>query len=72
MTENKALRKRGVMMRSFLGGIAWGVGSVIGATVIVAILLTLLHSIGWVPVLGDIANQISKTITPPALPKTGP
>ncbi len=50
------------MVTSFFGGIAWGVGSVIGATLVVAILLWLLQSVGWVPVIGDLAKEVNKTI----------
>lgn len=72
LTHTKVFSKRSVIMRSFVGGIAWGVGSVIGATLIVALFLTFLHSIGWIPVIGDVANTISQSINRNTLPKTGP
>lgn len=60
-------------MRSFIGGIAWGVGSVIGATFIVALLITFLHSINWIPIVGDIAGRIGQSINSyQQRPQTGP
>lgn len=43
---------------SFLKGIMVGLGSVVGATVVVAILIYLLSKISFVPVIGDFVNEI--------------
>lgn len=40
------LRKRDILMNNFLGGLAWGLGTVVGATVIVAIVGTVLNGVG--------------------------
>lgn len=39
-------------------GLAFGLGSVLGATLLVAIVIRLLGSIDFIPVLGDWAQQI--------------
>jgi hypothetical protein len=40
------LKKRQIIMYNFLGGLSWGIGTVIGATVVVAIIGAILHSLG--------------------------
>lgn len=45
-----------IMVKNFFGGIAWGVGSVIGATVIVSIVVFLLRSASFAPIVGDMVN----------------
>lgn len=60
---NAHARKRDIIARNFLGGIAWGVGSVIGATLIVAILLAGLRSVSFfVPYVGDFVTQVVEYI----------
>jgi len=48
-------------------GIAWGFGSVLGATILISFLLRMLGSIDFIPILGDWAQQIIQQIeqTPP-------
>ncbi|OGE33638.1 hypothetical protein A3C59_00145 [Candidatus Daviesbacteria bacterium RIFCSPHIGHO2_02_FULL_36_13] len=55
-------RKRDVMTRNFLGGLAWGLGSVIGATVIVAILVGLLSAIDFIPFVGNFIEDIVEVV----------
>ena len=43
---NGNLKKRVIIMNNFLGGIAWGVGTVIGATIIAAAIIYFLKSTG--------------------------
>lgn len=47
------IRKRDVLLANFIGGLAWGLGSVIGATIIVALLVWILNVLG----LFDIYNN---------------
>jgi hypothetical protein len=47
---------------SFLRGIAAGLGSVIGATVIVALLVWILHLFGWLPVVGHLLQSTGTQI----------
>lgn len=51
-------RIRDIIARNFIGGISWGVGSVLGATLIVAIILGLLRAAGFIPFIGDFVTQI--------------
>jgi hypothetical protein len=56
---NAHVRKRDILVRNFMGGVAWGVGSVVGATLIVALVLGGLRSIGFfVPFVGDFVTQV--------------
>lgn len=70
LTGNNLFSLRSIILRSLLGGIAWGVGSVIGATLIIALFVTFLHSLNWVPVIGDIATGISQLINTNTKPNT--
>jgi hypothetical protein len=51
-----------VILNNFLGGLAWGVGTVLGATVIVALIILLLSKLSVIPVVGNffinILNQL--------------
>lgn len=47
---------------SFIKGIFAGLGGVIGATVMVAILLAVLHRLGGLPVIGHYLNNVGQTI----------
>ena len=46
ITANTNVSKKNVLLVNFLGGIAWGLGSVIGATIIVALLVWVLNILG--------------------------
>jgi hypothetical protein len=55
--------KRQLMLANFLGGISWGFGSVIGATIVVALVLILLKSLGGLPVIGSYISDIAKSVS---------
>lgn len=57
LTANTSVRKRDVLVANFLGGIAWGLGSVIGATIIVAILVWVLTMLGLFDFVKDYFPQ---------------
>lgn len=46
-----------VALWSLLRGLAWGLGSVLGATILLSILLRMLGLIDFIPVVGDWAQQ---------------
>lgn len=46
----------------FLRGIAFGLGSVAGATLVVSIIVYLLSSVDFIPVLGEWAKQVIDVI----------
>jgi hypothetical protein len=54
-------RKRFYLM-SFLAGILRGVGTIIGATVVIALILWILNLAGHVPFIGQFTDNIRHTI----------
>lgn len=48
---------------NFMRGLAFGLGSVIGATVLVSILVYLLRGIDFIPIIGDWATEVLSIIT---------
>lgn len=47
----------------FIRGLAFGLGSVIGATILVSLLAYSLRSIDFIPIIGEWAKQIVEMIT---------
>ena len=60
LTANMNMRKRDIMMANFLGGLAWGLGTVIGATIVAAVVISLLNYFNFIPGLDQITNQLPK------------
>jgi hypothetical protein len=54
--------KKRIIFDNFLAGIAWGVGSVIGATIFIAILAYFLSKINFVPVVGDFVTEVNQFV----------
>lgn len=46
----------------FLRGVAFGLGSVVGATIVVSILISLLSQVEFIPIIGDWTQQIIEEI----------
>lgn len=46
----------------FLRGVAFGFGSVVGATIVVSILLAFLAQIEFIPIIGEWAQQIMEEV----------
>lgn len=57
--QNAPLRLLGFQ---FLRGIAFGLGSVVGATLVVSLLVYSLAQINFIPIIGDWAAQIADRI----------
>lgn len=51
------LKKRTIMINNFLGGIAWGIGTVIGASVVVGSAGYLLNRLGILSIFGALFGQ---------------
>ncbi|MDP2720400.1 MAG: DUF5665 domain-containing protein [bacterium] len=51
-----------VILNNFLGGLAWGLGTVLGATVIVAVLIILVSKLHSIPFIGDFIGNILQSI----------
>ncbi|MDP3998693.1 MAG: DUF5665 domain-containing protein [bacterium] len=54
--------KRQIVTYNFLGGIAWGVGTAIGATTIVAILAFFMSQINFIPGIGSFVAQVINAV----------
>lgn len=48
---------------NFMRGLAFGLGSVIGATLLVSVLVYLLRGIDFIPIIGDWATEVLSIIT---------
>jgi len=48
---------------NFMRGLAFGLGSVIGATVLVSVLVYLLRGVDFIPIIGDWAKEVLSVIT---------
>lgn len=51
-----------VFTANLIGGMAWGLGAVIGATLIVAVVIILLDTLGGVPVIGHFFHELAESI----------
>jgi hypothetical protein len=58
LTAGAYMKKRDIFMGNLIGGVAWGVGSVLGATIVVAIIISLLRTINFVPVIGSFVGGV--------------
>lgn len=54
LTANSHMKKKDIIMGNFLGGLAWGIGTVIGAGVVVGIIGTILKKLGILEVIGQL------------------
>ena len=48
----------------FLRGAAFGLGSVIGATLVVSFMISLLAQVEFIPIIGEWANELIAEMTP--------
>ncbi len=61
LTANMNLKKRQIIFANFLGGLAWGLGTVIGATIIAAIVIAILRFFNFIPGLSQILEALPKS-----------
>lgn len=57
LNANSNIRNKDVLVANFIGGLAWGLGSVIGATIIVALLVWILNTLGLFDFVRDYFPQ---------------
>ena len=62
LTANSNMKLKDIVIKNFLGGLAWGFGTVVGATIVAAILLGLLRTLNLIPGIGDITKPITQTV----------
>lgn len=58
LTANMDIKKKDIFIGNFIGGLAWGVGSILGATIVVGMLVWMLKSVNWIPVIGDFTSRV--------------
>ena len=51
-----------IILNNFLGGLAWGFGTVLGATVVVGLVVLLLSKLNSIPIIGDFFSSILQAI----------
>lgn len=68
LTAKGLLDNKTIIVKNFLGGIAWGVGSLVGATVVVTLIVAILKSINFVPLIGNFVTQILQYVETRNLP----
>ena len=55
-------KKRHIMLDNFLGGVAWGIGTVVGISLIALTVGLLISKIDLIPIIGDwLANVLRYT-----------
>ena len=47
-----------ILFNNFLGGLAWGFGTVLGATIVVALVLFLISKLNTIPLIGDFISRV--------------
>ena len=60
--------KKEIFINNFIGGVAWGLGSIIGFTIIFAIIGYLISKVDFVPIMGgfvqDVVNNVLQRQNP--------
>ena len=76
LKANMNISKKDIIVGNFLGGIAWGIGTVVGASVVVAAVLWFLNSLGvfaavggFFGALGNTAQQLQQLQNLPQVPQ---
>jgi len=59
---NEKVSWRAVIAKNFVGGVMWGLGSVIGATVVLSLLLGVLRRLDFIPMIAESVLQIQDAI----------
>jgi hypothetical protein len=54
-----------VIFSNFMGGLAWGFGTALGATVVLGLVIIILGKLSSVPLIGDFITHILQTIQHP-------
>jgi hypothetical protein len=65
LTASGRMKKRQVIINNFIGGLAWGVGTVLGATVIISILFGILRGVDFfIPGFSQFIDQAEEQRAP--------
>lgn len=60
--EQVHLGKKQIFINNFLGGVAWGIGATIGASLLVSILGIILSQLDFIPIIGAFVSKILEFI----------
>ncbi|MBI2330198.1 hypothetical protein HYU94_02320 [Candidatus Daviesbacteria bacterium] len=55
------MNKKSIIIANFLGGLAWGLGTVIGATIVAAIIISILRLFNFIPGLSELLDSLPKS-----------
>ena len=53
-----------MILNNFLGGLFWGLGTVLGATLVVGLVIIILGQLNSVPIVGDFFSDILQSLQP--------
>ena len=59
---NEHVNWKNIVTKNLIGGMMWGLGSVIGATLVLSILLGTLQRLDFIPAVADVILQIQNTV----------
>ncbi len=69
LSANMNMSKGQIMWANFLGGLSWGVGSVMGASVVVALIGWILSQMGVFNAIGGFFEQLNALKDLPQIPQ---
>ncbi len=58
------MKKRSIVINNFLGGLAWGVGSVLGATIVISIVFGIMRNFNFLPIIGPLFDEAIEQRSP--------
>lgn len=60
--EAVTISTKKIIVNNLVGGIAWGFGTVVGATIVVGIIAWALSQLGFLPLIGETLATLQDTI----------
>jgi len=54
------LPKKEIFINNFIGGLAWGLGTIFGATTVALVLGLIVHFLGGLPLIGELIAQVKQ------------
>lgn len=51
-----------IVVNNFIGGISWGLGATVGASIILALFGIILSKVNLIPIIGDFVLQITNFV----------
>ena len=58
LTANMNISKKDIILGNFLGGLSWGIGSVVGVGILVAVVGFVLNSLGIFSAIGGLFSTL--------------